>query len=33
MNGLITVFIGGLAIGLMLVYLSTHRKHPSERNP
>jgi hypothetical protein len=32
MNGLITVFIGGVAIGAMLLYLATHRKNPSERN-
>jgi hypothetical protein len=32
MNGLITVFIGGFAIGLMLLYLATHRRHPGERN-
>jgi len=33
MNGLVTVFIGGLAIGLMLLYLATHRKQPGNRNP
>jgi hypothetical protein len=31
MNGLITVFIGGFAICLMLFYLATHRKNPTER--
>jgi len=32
MNSLITIFIGGFAIAVMLWYLAPHRRHRGERN-